>query len=116
MEFRRRHNMVYATLEAFASMDNVGIVTEEGIEPTRWLGVTDRRILRLVPELKSVLLDIEAWRTMILEPYNRLGPGTYMVGAQIGAIGVVGVMEGRRPMLRILASKPDALGRSRGGA
>lgn len=114
MEFRRRHNMVYATLEAFASMDTVGIATEEGIEHTRWLGVIDRRILRLVPELKSVLLDIEAWRTMILEPYNRLGPGTYMVGARIGDIGVVGVMESRRPMVRFLQSKPDALGRSRG--
>ena len=106
--------MVYATLEAFASMDTVGIATEEGIEHTRWLGVIDRRILRLVPELKSVLLDIEAWRTMILEPYNRLGPGTYMVGARIGDIGVVGVMESRRPMVRFLQSKPDALGRSRG--
>ncbi len=114
MEFRRRHNMMYATLEAFASMETVGIVTEEGIEHARWLGVTDRRILRLVPELQSALLDIEAWRTMILKPYNRLGPGTYMVGARIGDIGVVGVMEGRQPMVRFLASKPDALGRSLG--
>jgi len=114
MEFRRRHNMFYATLEAFASMETVGIVTEAGIEHTHWLGVSDRRILRLVPELKSVLLDIEAWRTMILEPYSRLGPGSYMVGARIGDIGVVGVMEGRQPMIRVLASKPDALGRSLG--
>jgi hypothetical protein len=68
----------------------------------------------LVPELKSVLLDIEAWRTMILEPYSRLGPGSYMVGARIGDIGVVGVMEGGQPMIRVLASKPDALGRSLG--
>jgi hypothetical protein len=114
MEFRRRHNMFYATLEAFASMETVGIVTEAGIEHTHWLGVTDRRILKLVPELKSVLLDIEAWRTMILEPYSRLGPGSYMVGARIGDIGVVGVMEGGQPMIRVLASKPDALGRSLG--
>ena len=114
MEFRRRHNMFYATLEAFASMDTVGIVTNLGIEHTRWLGVTDRRILKLVPELKSVLLDIEAWRTMILEPYSRLGPGSYMVGARIGDIGVVGVMEAGQPMIRVLASKPDALGRSLG--
>lgn len=114
MEFRRRHNMVYATLEAFASMETVGIVTEEGIEHTRWLGVTDRRILTLVPDLQSALLDIVAWRTMILEPYNRLGPGTYMVGARIGDVGVVGVMEGRQPMVRFLGSKPDALGRSLG--
>ena len=114
MEFRRRHNMVYATLEAFASMDTVGVVTEEGIEHTRWLGIADRQILRLVPELKSVLLDIEAWRTMILEPYNRLGPGSYMVGARISDVGVVGVMEGRKPMVRLLASRPYALGRSAG--
>jgi hypothetical protein len=114
VEFRRRHNTVYATLEAFASMDTVGVVTQEGIEHTRWLGVTDRRILRLVPELKSVLLDIEAWRTMILEPYNRLGPGSYMVGARIGDVGIVGVMEGRQPMIRFLASRPDALGRAVG--
>jgi len=60
------------------------------------------------------LLDIEAWRTMILEPYNRLGPGSYMVGALIGDIGVVGVMEGRQPMVRVLPSRPDALGRSLG--
>ena len=104
MEFRRRHNMSYATLGAFASMESVGIVTSSGIE----------RILKLVPELKSVLLDIEAWRTMILEPYNRLGPGNYMVGARISDIGVVGVMEGRQPMIRVLTSQPDALGRSPG--
>ena len=114
MEFRRRHNMSYATLEAFASMETVGVVTSSGIERTRWLGVTDRRILKLVPELKSVLLDIEAWRTMILEPYNRLGPGNYMVGARISDIGVVGVMDGRHPMIRVLVSQPDALGRSPG--
>lgn len=112
MEFRRRYNMVYATLEAFASMDTVGIVTDDGIEYTYWLGTTDRRILKLVPELKSVLLDIEAWRTMILKPYNWLSPGTYIVGARIGDIGVVGVMEGHKPMVRFVASKPDALGRS----
>ncbi|WP_372995682.1 hypothetical protein [Marinobacter sp.] len=114
MEFRRRHNMTYATLQAFASMETVGIVTEDGIELSHWLGVADRRILRLVPELKSVLLDIEAWRTMILEPYKRLGPGVYMVGAFIGDGRVVGVMEGRQPMVRVLSSKPDALGRSFG--
>jgi hypothetical protein len=51
---------------------------------------------------------------MILEPYNRLGPGSYMVGARIGGVGTVGVMEGRQPMIRFLPSKPDALGRSVG--
>lgn len=39
MEFRRRHNMVYATLEAFASMETVGVVTKNGIEHTHWLGL-----------------------------------------------------------------------------
>ena len=114
MEFRRRHNMAYATLQAFASMQTVGIVTEDGIELYHWLGVADRRILRLVPGLKSVLLDIEAWRTMILEPYKRLGPGVYMVGAFIGYDRIVGVVEGRQPMVRVFSSKPDALGRSFG--
>ncbi|WP_227548927.1 hypothetical protein [Marinobacter nauticus] len=112
-EFRRRHNMT-ATLQAFASMETVGIVTEDNIELSHWLGVADRRILRLVPELKSVLLDIEAWRTMILEPYKRLGPGVYMVGAFIGYDRIVGVVEGRQPMVRVFSSKPDALGRSFG--
>jgi hypothetical protein len=42
-------------------MDTVCVVTEEGIEHTRWLGVADRQVLRLAPGLKSVLLDIEAW-------------------------------------------------------
>jgi hypothetical protein len=70
VEFRRRHNMVYATLEAFASMETVGIVTKNGIDHTRWLGVADRRILRLAPEISSVLMDIVAWRTMILKPYK----------------------------------------------
>ena len=106
--------MTYATLQAFASMETVGIVTEDGIELSHWFGVADRRILRSVPDLKSVLLDVEAWRTMILEPYKRLGPGVYMVGASIGDVGVVGVMEGRQPMVRVLSSKPDALGRSLG--
>ncbi|HAS75465.1 MAG TPA: hypothetical protein DCS69_02195 [Marinobacter adhaerens] len=95
-------------------METVGIVTEDNIELSHWLGVADRRILRLVLELKSVLLDIEAWRTMILEPYKRLGPGVYMVGAFIGLDRIVGVVEGRQPMVRVFSSKPDALGRSFG--
>ncbi|WP_349343546.1 hypothetical protein [Marinobacter sp. MMG032] len=103
--------MAYATLQAFASMEPVGIVTADGIVRSRWLGVADRRILSMVPELKSVLLDIEAWRTMMLEPYKRLGPCVYMVGASVGDVGVVGVMEGRKPMIRVLSSKPDVLGR-----
>ena len=95
-------------------METVGIVTEDNIELSHWLGVADRRILRLVLELKSVLLDIEAWRTMILKPHKRLGPGVYMVGAFIGHDRIVGVVEGRQPMVRVFSSKPDALGRSFG--
>jgi hypothetical protein len=51
---------------------------------------------------------------MILEPYKRLGPGVYMVGAFIGYDRIVGVVEGRQPMVRVFSSKPDALGRSFG--
>ena len=70
-------------------METVGIVTEDNIELSHWLGVADRRILRLAPELKSVLLDI-------------------------GHDRIVGVVEGRQPMVRVFSSKPDALGRSFG--
>jgi hypothetical protein len=41
---------------------------------------------------------------MILDQYNRLGPGTYMVGAQIEDLGVICVMKGRKPMVRCAAS------------
>lgn len=38
MEFRRRQNMIYATIEAFRSMESVGVVTDAGTDYTRWLG------------------------------------------------------------------------------
>lgn len=44
----------------------------------------------------------------------RLGQGVYMVGAHIGDGRVVGVMEGRQPVVKVFSSKPDALGRSFG--
>jgi hypothetical protein len=55
--------MFYGMLEAFASVETVGVLTGNGIEYSRWLGVVDRRVLRLAPGTYSVLLDIEAWRS-----------------------------------------------------
>ncbi len=111
MEFRRRHNMYFATLNAYASHDPVGVVTASEIDVKAWLGIADRDVLRRLPESSAVLLDITAWRRMILEPYQRLGPGIYMVGAAID-IGVIGVMEKGRPMIRLVRNQRDRLHRS----
>lgn len=111
MEFRRRHNTYFATLNAFASYDPVGIVTATDIEIRSWLGSADRDVIRRLPAFSVVLLDITSWRRMILEPYQRLGPSVYMVGAAIDE-GVVGVMERGRPMLRRVRNKDDRLDRS----
>lgn len=113
MEFRRRHNTYYSTLSAYASMDPVGIVTSSEIVISQWLGTADRELIRRLPNVSPVLLDIESWRTMILEPYNRLGPGVYIVGAKIEDEGVVAVMERRKPMLRVVRPDNDRLGRGR---
>lgn len=111
MEFRRRYNMYYATLGSYASLDPIGIVTKNCIEVSRWLGTADREIVRQIPGVVSVLLDIEAWRTMILDPYHRLGPGVYLVGAKFGDRGVVCVMDRNQPMVRIIEPERDRLGR-----
>jgi hypothetical protein len=111
MEFRRWHNMVYSTLDERATFDQVGIVTRTGIEQSLWLGITDRRVVRRLPDAKGVLLDIESWRVMILDKYNRLGPGVYMVGAVIAGVGVVGVMDGQRPLLKVIEPERDRLNR-----
>ena len=111
MEFRRRHNTYYSTLSAYASMDPVGIVTSSEIVISQWLGTADREIVRQIPGVVSVLLDIEAWRTMILDPYHRLGPGVYLVGAKLGDRGVVCVMDRNQPMVRIIEPERDRLGR-----
>ena len=61
-------------------------------------------------EAESVLLDIEAWRKTIIDPYQWLTAGTYMVGARVPE-GVIGVMDGQRPMLRKVSGESDRLGR-----
>ncbi|MGP9831144.1 hypothetical protein [Marinobacter sp. NSM] len=111
MEFRRWHNMVYAELGEYATFDQVGIVTSTGIEYSLWLGIADRRIIRRLPDARGVLLDIESWRCMILDSYKRLGPGVYMVGAVIADLGVLGVMDGRKPLLKLIEPERDRLKR-----
>lgn len=112
MEFRRRHNMVYSSLGETATLSPVGIVTARGIEISRWLGIADRRLIRRLPAARGVLLDVECWRATILDNYQWLGPGVYMVGAQLGDEGVVGVMDGRQPMLKIIEPEQDRLNRN----
>ncbi|WP_241956543.1 hypothetical protein [Marinobacter maroccanus] len=111
MEFRRRHNSYFAMLNAFASHDPVGIVTANDIEVRSWLGIADRDVLRQLPSFSVVLLDITAWRRMILEPYQRLGPGIYMVGVVIDN-GVIGAMDKSKPVIRMVRNKKDRLDRS----
>lgn len=110
MEFRRRHNCYYATLPAVGSRDPVGVVTRTEIESETWLGIADRVVVRLLPGTESVLLDIESWRGDLLDAYQRIPAGTYMVGAKI-QYGVIGVMEGQKPMLRHITGAEDRLGR-----
>lgn len=110
MEFRRRHNCYYATLTSLGSRDPVGVVTGTEIQSCVWLGTADRTVIRLIEGAESVLLDIESWRKTIIDPYERLPAGTYMVGARVPE-GVIGVFEGGRPMLKRVAGEPDRLGR-----
>lgn len=110
MEFRRRHNDYYATLSAVGSRDAIGVVTRTNIESALWLGIVDRIVARQLPLASSVLLDIEAWRTTIIDRYEWLPAHTYMVGVRVEE-GVLGVMEGRKPMLRVIAGEKDRLGR-----
>jgi len=110
LEFRRRHNDYYATLPATGSRDAIGVVTRTNIESTLWLGIADRVLVRQLNQASSVLLDIEAWRTTIVDGYNWLPAHTYMVGARIEE-GVFGVIEGGKPMLRTIAREKDRLGR-----
>jgi hypothetical protein len=110
MEFRRRHNDYYATLFAAGSRDTIGVVTAAGIESELWLGICDRVVVRLLPGVESVLLDIQAWRKTLVEPYERLPACTYMVGARIEG-GVLAVVDGQRPMIRRVSGREDMLGR-----
>jgi hypothetical protein len=111
VEFRRRHNTYFATLNAYASHQPIGVVTAHEIEVRSWLGIADRDVIRRLPSFSAVLLDITSWRRMILEPYQRLGPRIYMVGAAIDT-GVIGVMDKGRPMVRMVRNKNDRLDRS----
>jgi hypothetical protein len=110
MEFRRRHNDYYAILFAVGSRDPIDVVSADCIESELWLGTCDRVVVRLLPGVQSALLDIQAWRKSLVEPYERLPAGTYMVGAIIAG-GVLGVMDGQRPMIRRVTHKKDMLGR-----
>ena len=111
MEFRRRHNCVYKELGAFASCEPIGFCTADGIEIGNWIGIADREVVRQLPSVRPVLLDIESWRRHLLEPYQRLGPGGYMVGICLGdSSSVLGVMDRKQPMLRRKPGK-DILGR-----
>lgn len=109
MEFRRRHNCYYATLSALGSRDSIGVVTRTEIKSELWLGIADRVVVRLLADAESVLLDIESWRGDLLDAYQRIPAGTYMVGARIPG-GVIGVMDGQQPMLRQVTGE-DRLGR-----
>jgi len=111
LEFRRRHNTYFATLNAYASHDPIGIVTSSEIDIRTWLGIADRDVIKRISERSTVLLDITARRRMILEPYVRLGPGIYMVGVVIES-GVVGVMDKGRPMIRLVKNRRYRLDRS----
>ena len=113
MEFRRRHNTYFATLHAYGSGDPIGVVTRDGIEIERWLGIVDRDVARKIPTAVSVILDIQSWRWTLLDPYQRLEPGVYMVGARIGESGVVCITEKKKPMLRLLKPEEDKLGRNK---
>lgn len=111
MEFRRRHNTYYSTLTARGCRNPVGVVTRDNIETAAWLGTADRVVVRQLADAESVLLDIESWRNTLLDSYQRIPAGTYMVGARIED-GVIGVMDGQKPMLRHVKGEKDRLGRA----
>jgi N-acyl-D-aspartate/D-glutamate deacylase len=110
VEYRRRHNDYYSTLTARGCRNPVGIVTRADIETAPWLGIADRVVVRQLDDAESVLLDIESWRNTLLDSYQRIPAGTYMVGAKLRD-GVVGVMDGQKPMLRHVKGERDRLGR-----
>jgi len=63
---------------------------------------------------RSVLLDIQSWRPMILAPYSRLGPGVFIVCVVIEK-GDLAVMEGKAPMLRRIQIRKDPSERTMDG-
>jgi len=110
MEFRRRHNAYFASLGATGTRDPVGVVINGDVVIDRWLGVCDRSVIREMPAMEPVLLDIQAWRVTLLDTYNWLPAGCYMVGARVPG-GVVGVMQGAKPLLKTKPAEVDRLGR-----
>jgi len=62
--------------------------------------------------MEPVLLDIQAWRVTLLDPYHWLPAGCYMVGARVSG-GVVGVMDGAKPLLKSKSEDDDRLGRKK---
>ncbi|KRW83644.1 hypothetical protein [Marinobacter sp. P4B1] len=112
MEFRRRHNSCFASLGAAGTGDPIGVISGEDIEIERWLGICDRSVIRGVPGMEPVLLDIQAWRVTLLDPYHWLPAGCYMAGARVPG-GVVGVMSGSKPLLKTKSEEDDRLGRKK---
>lgn len=110
MEFRRRHNTYFAELSSRGCRNPIGVVTRATIESAPWLGTADRVVVRHLTGAESVLLDIESWRNTLLDSYQRIPVGTYMVGAKVED-GVIGVMDGQKPMLRHVKGEEDRLGR-----
>jgi len=112
MEFRRRHNCYFACLGASGTRDPIGVISGGDIEIDRWLGICDRSVILGVPGMEPVLLDIQAWRVTLLDPYHWLPAGCYMVGARVSG-GVVGVMDGAKPLLKSKSEDDDRLGRKK---
>ncbi|WP_342632791.1 hypothetical protein [Marinobacter alkaliphilus] len=110
MEFRRRHNCYFACLGAAGTGDPIGVLSGREIEIDRWRGICDRSVILGVPGMEPVLLDIQAWRVTLLDPYHWLPAGCYMVGARVSG-GVVGVMSGAKPLLKSKSEDDDRLGR-----
>lgn len=111
MEFRRRHNSTFSTLTDVSDGSYVGVLSNEGVDLCRWLGVLDRGLARKVSEARSVLLDIAAWRHDLLGSYVWLDAHVYVVGIRTPE-GAAAVMDSRKPMLRTVTSGEDRLGRS----
>lgn len=112
MELKRRRGGAYFSLWPGASRDPIGIVVNGYIEDVLWLGTVDRALARHLVPRDPVLLDIEAWRRDLLEPYTWLPAYTFVVGVRLEE-GVAAVLDNRKPMLRRQSSTgPDPLGRT----
>lgn len=112
MEFRRRHNCCFTSLYAVNTGDPIGVISGGEIEIDQWRGICDRSVILGVPGMEPVFLDIQAWRETLLDPYQWLPAGCYMVGAKVSG-GVVGVMHGAKPLLKTKSEEDDRLGRKK---